>query len=76
MNPVHAHGSAGSPAVLDLLLESAFLRAVVLDASLGRALPSMSLPAAKRTPQIRTAPVTRIGDEVDAALPASGQTPA
>lgn len=60
--------------VLELFLQFAFFCAVVRHTALGRALLTVRLPTAKRTAKIIAFGVTRICDEENAAMHASGQT--
>jgi hypothetical protein len=61
--------------VLDLLFDLAFRRLVVLGTAFVRTLLAVRLSAPKRTPEILTAGVTRMGQEENAAMPTTRQTP-
>jgi hypothetical protein len=57
-------------------LQLAFTLTVVSDTSSGGLLPAVRLPAAKGTAQVVPASIPEVGEEVDAAVPATGQAPA
>lgn len=69
-------GNQVAAAILERLLDSAFLAAVVLNTAARGTASAVCLPTAERTAQVNATGVGRMSEEEDAAMSAAPQTPA